>query len=126
MENMELLKAVQEMMDANQAKVEANQGKMAARLVAKIEDIKVNQAKTEFTQEEMNAKMDMHQENMEATMHSIRSELEETIKHEMEDILSYVNLQTQGFCKELIEKIDKTQVDLQTVKMPLDMWTKSF
>jgi hypothetical protein len=57
--------------------------KDGSEVEAKIEDIKANQAKTEFTQEEMNSKMDMHQENMEATVHSIRSELEEAIEHQM-------------------------------------------
>jgi hypothetical protein len=31
----------------------------------------------------MKAKMDIHQEKMEATIHTIRSELEELIKHWM-------------------------------------------
>jgi hypothetical protein len=36
----------------------------------------------------MKAKMDIHQEKMEATMHSIRSKLEETIEHRVDDVLS--------------------------------------
>jgi hypothetical protein len=65
------------------------------------------------TQEEMKAKMDIHQEKVEAAMHSIRSELEETIKHRVEDVLSYVDQKTQGLRKDLSEKIDETELDLQ-------------
>jgi hypothetical protein len=46
---------------------------------------------------------------MEARVHSIWSELEETIKHQVEDILSCVNQTTHGLCKELTERIDETQ-----------------
>jgi translation elongation factor EF-G len=85
-----------------------------------VSQMDVHQARTESTQEEMKAKMDIHQEKMEAAVHSIRSELEETVKHWVEDVLSCVNQKTQGFHKELIEKIDETQVTLQAVKTPLD------
>jgi hypothetical protein len=40
---------------------------------------------------------------MEATMHFIISVLQETIKYQMEDILSYVDWQMQGLRKELTE-----------------------
>jgi hypothetical protein len=43
-----------------QAKMSAGYEKMTARLGAKIEDIKANQAKTESVKEEMNAKMGRH------------------------------------------------------------------
>jgi hypothetical protein len=39
--------------------------------------------------EEKKARMDIHQEKMEAAIHFIRSELEETIKHRVDDILLY-------------------------------------
>jgi hypothetical protein len=45
---------------------------------------------------------------MEATIYSIRSELEETIKHRVEDVPSCVDQKTHGFCKELSEKIGET------------------
>jgi hypothetical protein len=38
----------------------------------------IHQARTEANQGEMEAKMDIHQENMKAVIHSIRSKLEET------------------------------------------------
>jgi hypothetical protein len=77
------------------------------------------------TQEEMKAKMDIHQEKMEAAIHSIRSELEETIKHSVEDVLLCVDQETQSLRKELTEKTDETQVDLQAVKVSLDTLMKS-
>jgi predicted KAP-like P-loop ATPase len=43
------------------------------------------QARTKCSQEEVKAKMDMHQEKMEAAIHSNRSELEETITQRLED-----------------------------------------
>jgi hypothetical protein len=62
----------------------------------------------------------MHQEKMEATIHSIRSELEEIIKHRVEDVLLCVGQKKQGLRKEQTEKTDKTQVDLEAVKTSLD------
>jgi hypothetical protein len=38
--------------------------------------------------------------------------IEETIKHRLQDVLSYVD-----FRKELTDNIDETQLDLQAVKM---------
>jgi hypothetical protein len=62
---------------------------------------------------------------MEAALHSIRSELEKAIKHQVEDILSCVDQKKQGFRKELVEKIDETQVDLQAIRTSVDTQTKS-
>jgi hypothetical protein len=76
------------------------------------------------TQEEMKAKMDIHQEKMQATIPSILSKSEET-KHRVEDILSCLDQKTQGLYKELTKKTDETQVDLQVVKMSTDTWTGS-
>jgi hypothetical protein len=59
----------------------------------------------------MKAKTDIHQERMEAAIHSIWSGLEETIKHWMEDVQSCVHLKKQDLRKELTEKTDETQVD---------------
>lgn len=57
---------------------------------------------------------------MEAAIHSIRSELEETAKHWLEDVLSYVSQKTQGLSKELTEKNDEMLVDLKAVNTSLD------
>jgi hypothetical protein len=64
--------------------------------------------------------MKAHQEKKEAAVHSIRSELEETIRHQVENIMMYVYQRTQGHSKELNEKIDETQVDLQLVMTYID------
>jgi hypothetical protein len=46
---------------------------------------------------------------MEATIHSIRPKLEETMKHGVEDVLSFVDQKTQGLHKELAQKIDENR-----------------
>jgi hypothetical protein len=69
------------------------------------------------------SRMDIHQEKMEVAIHSIWSKIE-IIKHRVEDVLSCVDQKTQGLHKELTEKFDETQVDLQAVKTSLVMWTK--
>jgi hypothetical protein len=42
----------------------------------------------------------VHQQRMEAAKHSIRSQIEETIKHTVEDVLSYVDKTTQDLRNE--------------------------
>jgi hypothetical protein len=48
-------------------------------------------AKMEANQERMDSKTDVNQKKMEATVHSISSDLEETIKHQMENVLLCVD-----------------------------------
>jgi hypothetical protein len=55
----------------------------------------------------MKAKMDIPQEKMQAAIHSIRSELQEAIKHRMEDVLTCVKERWQDLHKELNEKTVK-------------------
>jgi arginine decarboxylase-like protein len=64
--------------------------------------------------------MDIYQELMEDAIHSVRFELEQTIKHRVLDVLSYVNQKTQGLRKELTDKIDKTQVDSEAIRTSAD------
>jgi hypothetical protein len=64
-------------------------------------------------------------EETEAEISSIWSELEETIKHRLEDVLSCIDQKTQGIRKELTEKIAETQVDLLTLKSSVNTKTKS-
>jgi Mg/Co/Ni transporter MgtE len=61
---------------------------------------------------------------MEAAVHSILSELEDTIKRRVEGVLSCVDQKTWGLRKELIETIDETQVALMVEKTSLDTWAK--
>jgi hypothetical protein len=70
------------------------------------------------------AKMDIILEKLEAATHSIGSELEETIKDRVADILSCVVQKAQGLRKELTEKNDETQVDLQAIRTSVDSPTK--
>jgi hypothetical protein len=63
----------------------------------------IRQPRTESAQEEVKAKMDIHQEKMQATIHSIQSELQETIKHRVEDMFVVRRPETQGHHKELRE-----------------------
>jgi hypothetical protein len=90
-----------------------------------ISQIDIRQARIVSTQEEMEAKIDIPQEKLEAAVHSIWSELEETVKHGVEDDLLCVDQKTWDLRKELNEKIDETQMDLQAVKSSLDMRMKS-
>jgi hypothetical protein len=60
---------------------------------------------------------------VEVTIPSIQAELEGTIKHQVEDVLSCVDQKIQGLREERTKKIDKTQVDLQAVRMSIDTWT---
>jgi uncharacterized protein YtpQ (UPF0354 family) len=85
----------------------------------------VQETRTESTQEEMKTKMNIHQEKMEAAIHSIWSELEETIQHRVEDVLLCVEQKMLDLRKELTEKIDETQVDLQALRASVDTQTKS-
>jgi hypothetical protein len=59
-------------------------------------------AKMEANQETMDAKIDADQEKLGAAVYSIRSELEETVKHWVEDFLLCVD--------------QKTHLDLEAVK----------
>jgi hypothetical protein len=85
----------------------------------------IHQARTESTQEEMSDKMDIHPEKTVTAIKSIRSELEETIKHRVEDVLSCVDQKAQGLRKGLTKKTDETQVDLQAVKTTLETRMKN-
>jgi hypothetical protein len=61
-----------------------------------ISQMDICQARTVSTQEEVESKMDIHQERLEAAVHSILS-----VKHGVEDDLSCVDQKTWGLRKEL-------------------------
>jgi uncharacterized membrane-anchored protein YjiN (DUF445 family) len=118
------------------AKIDANKDEMEGRIDANNEKsevlqgtlvswMDVHQARTMSTKEEIKAKVDIQQEKMEAAIHSIWSELGETIKHWVEDVLSCVDQKIQGLHKELTETIYETQVDLQAIRTSVDMQTES-
>jgi hypothetical protein len=65
------------------------------------------------SQEETKAAINSVPAELEQTaIHSIRSEIMETIKYRVEDVLSCAFQKTQGFLKQMTVKINETQVDL--------------
>jgi hypothetical protein len=98
--------------DTNQAKTDASLGEMKAEMRTDQEEMVARlEAMMQNNQEKMEARidekfevlrgtlislMDIHQEKMEATIQSIWSELEEVIKHRVEDVLSCVDQRTQS------------------------------
>lgn len=102
-------------MDANQERLEANrkdspeeleeimnanQTKAYTNLKELKEDIKTNQAQ-----------MAINIKETREEIHLIQTELEETIQNRMEYVMMCVNRETQDLHKELIEKIEETQVE---------------
>jgi predicted nucleic acid-binding Zn-ribbon protein len=99
-----------------------NQERLATKLEANHEDmadlktqigclasrIDVNQERVEVSHLEMKA----HQWKTEDTVRCIQFELEDTVKHRVEDVLANVDQRTQGLRKELNEKIGEKQADL--------------
>jgi pyrimidine operon attenuation protein/uracil phosphoribosyltransferase len=73
----------------------------------------------------MEATIKCSQEQMKSAINSIQAELEETMKHWVEDELVCVDQRTQCLYKELNEKINETQVVLQAVKKSLDSRKKN-
>jgi Mg-chelatase subunit ChlI len=94
------------------AKINSNNEKSEVIQSTLVSRIDIHQARALTTQAEMKAMMDTLQGRMEATIHSVRSKLEEIIKHRVGNILSDVDQTTQGLHKKLNEKPDETQVDL--------------
>jgi hypothetical protein len=74
-------------MRANNEMFEAIQSTFISR-------IDFHQARTLTAQEEMKATRGVGKERMETAINSVRSELEETIKHRLEDVLSCVEQKT--------------------------------
>jgi multidrug resistance efflux pump len=79
MENMELLKAMREMMERQigslASKIDANQAKAEADMKAEREETKANQARMEVSLKgEMRLTASAIEKRMEAIVHSIRSE----------------------------------------------------
>jgi DNA anti-recombination protein RmuC len=88
------------------------------------EEMKDLLARLEAKMEANQAKMDVKLKEMSEEVHSIRSELEETIEHRTQNVMTHVNHVTQSLQKEMIEGIENTQGDLETVKTSLDTRTK--
>jgi UTP-glucose-1-phosphate uridylyltransferase len=65
------------------------------------------------------------QEERDAVINLIQAELEESMKHGVEDIVVCVDQRTQGLCKDHNKRNNETLVDLKAVKTPLDKKMKS-
>jgi archaellum component FlaC len=76
-------------------------------------------ARLEVKIEANQAKMDVKLKEMSEEIHSIPSELEETIQHRIQNVMTHVNHVTQSIQKEMIEGIENIQVNLETVKTSL-------
>jgi hypothetical protein len=86
MDNTELLKAMKEIMDANQGKTDAKVTEMLARMDANRKDDQEEMkeyllARLKAKIEANQAKTDVKLKQMSEEIHSIQSELEETIQH---------------------------------------------
>jgi hypothetical protein len=95
-------KADQANAEANQAKAEADREELPEMMKATREDIESDQAEMRST--------------MAAAINSIPSEIEETIRHRMENVLPEVIKKNEGLRKELNE----TQKDLQIARASLN------
>jgi hypothetical protein len=84
-----------------------------------------HQSRPVSTQEWMMTKIHIHQEKAETATHSIRSELGETMKHRVTDVLLCVNQKTYSLRRELTENNDETQVNLQAIWTSVDVRTKN-
>jgi hypothetical protein len=71
----------------------------------------------------MKTKLDIHQEKLGPSIHSIWSMLEETIKHQKKNVLSCVDQKMQVLHKEVTKKTHETHIHIQTVKPSLHTWT---
>lgn len=91
--------------NANKRKMEASQENLGANM----------EANQKINQEKMEARMDtvhLLQEKMEATINSIWSELEETIKNWLENDLASVDQLIQSLSEELVVKVEEMQLGL--------------
>jgi light-regulated signal transduction histidine kinase (bacteriophytochrome) len=103
---MELLVEMKAYRKADQEKAEDDREELEEMRKARKEDIKSSQAE------------------IRSTIFAIQSELEETIQHDMKGDLSYVDQKAQNLCMKLMETIEKTQMELQTVAVFFDKRTR--
>jgi hypothetical protein len=139
-QQMELLLAMREDMKANQEKADANRKTgmsantktMLAELLEKADaNMKTMQEKMDASHKDAEAmRNDMKttqaklrsaiEEKIKDAMQSMRSELDETIRHRIEKAMTNVSRETRKLQTELTERIEQTQVELQTAEVSLD------
>jgi uncharacterized protein YdiU (UPF0061 family) len=98
------------------------------------------QARINAYQERMETNRQADQENLQETLKTYQHALLKTVKEEMQATigkneagidsvwseLENTNQRTQNLHKELTETIERTQVELQTVEVALDVQTREF
>jgi hypothetical protein len=72
---------------------------------------------------DIHSKCDLREDGGRNTIHPVR--VGEGHQTSVEDVLSRVDQKKQGLRKELTEKIDETQVNLETIRMSVDTQTKN-
>jgi hypothetical protein len=76
---------------------------LASRINANQEEMRARVSAIQYKM--MEVTVNCSQEETEAAVHSAWPELEETVKHQVEDILACVDQRTQGLCRALNEMI---------------------
>jgi hypothetical protein len=59
----------------------------------------------------METKLKCNQEERKAAINSIRAELEETMKHRVEDVLAYTDQRKRGLREKIDTKMKQTQLN---------------
>jgi Skp family chaperone for outer membrane proteins len=94
---------------------------ISAKIQASQEEVKAGQAEMKIGREEIKTPQDKLKQDIndhiEATINSVPSDLEQTIKKRMEDVLSCFHHKTQSPHTEMI---GDAQIELQTVESSLD------
>jgi hypothetical protein len=97
------IKTIQEKTDDGQ-EMKDQVGSLASWIDANKEEMRARATAIQYKKEVM---IKCRQEEMEAAIHSIWSELEETIKHWVEDVLACVNQRMQASAKNLTRRLMK-------------------
>jgi flagellar basal body-associated protein FliL len=129
MDNMELLKAMNEMMDANQAKVDANMKtnqEMLAKMEPRIED---NNEKFEVFQDTIVSWIDVNQVKTDANIKEMMARLEaiqaET-KTDREEMLARIDTNQERMNASLKEEIKYSQAEMRStvsaLEKKMDTW----
>jgi hypothetical protein len=125
MTSQEEAEARQEMANAElkadiNANITASQEKANAELKARLdqfnEEVKAHQDRAD-------AKIEACLERMEAAMRSMQSDIEQSVQKQVEDVLSVMDHKTHSLQLDLTEKIESTQVKLDTIEMSLGVET---
>jgi hypothetical protein len=118
-----MLAKVETYQERMEAKIDTSNEKFEVLRGTLVSRMDIYQPRTESAQE-MKVKMDIHQEKMQTTIHSIQSELQETIKHRMEDMFVVRRPKDAGPPKGR-ETFDGTQMGLPNIRTSIGARTGS-